>query len=152
MHHHHNHQEEICWPEGLGIKKTKQREEVFHILINATEPLSAQEIYQRLLTSSDEHTNYAVSTIYRILSAFEEKELVIKSSVPNGETALYEWNRGHKHYAICLSCHKHIPLSRCPFEHANLEKIPLEDTGDGFTITGHRVELYGYCKDCGQNH
>ena len=37
---------ENIWPEG--IKKTKQREDVFRVLIEAKEPLSAIEIYNRI--------------------------------------------------------------------------------------------------------
>ena len=42
-----------------------------------------------------------------------------------------------------LECHKRIPLPSCPFAHVHLE----QDTGD-FTVTGHKLELYGYCKKC----
>ena len=59
-------------------------------------------------------------------------------------TVVYELNRGeHTHYAVCLECHKRIPLPSCPFAHVHLE----QDTGD-FTVTGHKLELYGYCKKC----
>lgn len=126
-----------------GIKWTKQRKDVYHILLEAKEPLSAQEIYNRIL-QQDEKTNYAVSTIYRILTAFEEKNMVLKSTLMGEDMALYEWNKGeHLHYAICLNCHKKIPLHSCPMEHHHMS---VEDAE--FTVTGHRVEVYGYCKDC----
>lgn len=128
-----------------GIKWTKQRKDVYHILVEATEPLSAQEIYNRIL-KQDVKTNYAVSTIYRILTAFEEKEMVLKSTLMGEDTAVYEWNRGeHHHYAICLNCHKKIPLKKCPMEHQHMS-VKDED----FTVTGHRIEVYGYCKDCNE--
>ena len=126
-----------------GIKWTKQRKDVYHVLTAAKEPLSAQEIYNRILRQ-DAHTGYAVSTIYRILSALEEKNLVLKSKLMDADTALYEWNKGeHQHYAICLNCHKKIPLKSCPMEHLHLPVNEVE-----FEVTGHRMEIYGYCKDC----
>ena len=68
----------------------------------------------------------------------------MKSTLMDGEMAYYEWSRGsHKHYAVCLRCHKMIPLKSCPFEHA--KTYPVED---GFCITGHKLELYGFCKSC----
>lgn len=40
-----------------GIKWTKQRKDVYHILIETGEPLSAQEIYNQYRATSD---NYIV--------------------------------------------------------------------------------------------
>ncbi len=133
-----------------GIKWTKQRKDVYEVLLEAKEPLSAVQIYNHI-EKTDTSGNYAVSTIYRILTAFEEKGMVTKSNWMGDGTLVYELNKGeHTHYAVCLSCHKRIPLHACPFEHMHLhteeEHHELED--DGFTVTGHKLELYGYCKTC----
>lgn len=127
-----------------GIKWTKQRKCVYQVLDEATEPLSAVQIYQRIEREYDDAAGYAVSTIYRILTSFEEHGFVEKTTWMGDGTAVYELNRGgHTHYAVCLSCHKRIPLPSCPFAHVHME----QDTGD-FTVTGHKLELYGYCKEC----
>lgn len=124
------------------MKRTKQREEIFRILAGASQPVSAADIYNSLHESMN-GVNFAISTVYRTLTAFEEKGYVAKSTLPGEDMAYYEWNQGqHKHYAVCLRCHKLIPLKSCPFEHAKIE--PQED----FAITGHRLELYGYCNAC----
>lgn len=136
--------EEVQYPQGL--KWTKQRKSVYKVLWDAAEPLSALQIYQRVAAREAEE-QYAVSTIYRILAAFEEKELVEKTVWMEDGTIVYSLNRGgHTHYAICLKCHSRIPLHSCPFAHIHLEK-GMED----FTVTGHKLELYGYCKTCSQN-
>lgn len=132
---------EIIYPKG--IKWTRQRKDVYEVLHKASEPLSAVQIYQQI-AQSPEAGNYAVSTIYRILAAFEEKNLVNKTNWMGDGTIVYELNRGgHTHYAVCLECHKRIQLTDCPFAHVHLE----QDTED-FTVTGHKLELYGYCKTC----
>ena len=132
---------ENIWPEG--IKKTKQREDVFRVLIEAKEPLSAIEIYNRIQQQNGQ-VNYAISTIYRSLAVFEEKGLVEKSTLMGEDTAVYEWHHGdHKHYAICLKCHKLVPLAKCPFEH-----VKLDTSDENFTVTSHKLEIYGYCKKC----
>lgn len=129
------------YPQGL--KWTKQRKKVYDVLLVANEPLSAVQIYNRV-ERGNEDCDYAMSTIYRILASFEEKSLVNKTNWMGDGTVVYELNRGgHTHYAVCLECHKRIPLKNCPFAHVHLE----EDAGD-FTITGHKLEVYGYCKDC----
>ncbi len=128
------------YPEG--IKWTRQRKRVYDILKECHEPLNAVQIYQ--LVEKDLEETYAISTIYRILAAFEEKKLVTKSSFMDDGQMVYELNRGeHTHYAVCLECHKRIPLESCPFAHLHMEG----ENGD-FLITGHKLELYGYCKEC----
>lgn len=132
---------EIAYPQG--IKWTKQRKNVYAVLQEAAEPLNALQIYH-LAEELAEGGEYALSTIYRILSAFEEKGLVSKTTWMGDGTVVYELNRGeHIHYAVCLECHKRIALQGCPFTHVHLG----QETGD-FTVTGHKLELYGYCKDC----
>lgn len=133
--------EEIEYPEGL--KWTRQRKSVYRVLWAAAEPLSAVQIYNRMEKPED-GGEYAVSTIYRILAAFEEKGLLEKSTWMGEGTVVYELKRGgHTHYAVCLECHRRIPLQNCPFSHIHLEK----ETGE-FTVTGHKLELYGYCRNC----
>lgn len=134
-------EKDILYPKG--IKWTKQRKDVYHVLLAADEPLSAVQIYNRILVNSKEE-GYAVSTIYRILAAFEEKGFVEKSTFMGDGTVMYEWNKGgHTHYAVCLNCHKKVALQACPFEHLHLDT----DMGN-FMVTGHKLELYGYCKEC----
>lgn len=133
--------ENIVYPQGL--KWTRQRKSVYRVLWTAKEPLTANQIYQRAekLNAGEE---YAVSTIYRILAVFEEKELVEKAAWMEDGTVVYELRRGgHRHYAVCLGCHRRIPLQSCPFAHIHLEKETKE-----FYVTGHKLELYGYCKEC----
>lgn len=126
-----------------GLKWTKQRKSVYGILERSVEPLSAQQIYRELLRTEDRET-FAFSTVYRILSAFEDRGLVNRDIWPEDGTVFYSLNRGgHIHYAVCLDCHKRIPLAGCPFAHFH------PDTGaKDFTVTGHKIELYGYCREC----
>lgn len=129
-----------------GIKWTKQRKCVYRILYYANEPLNAVQIYKRI--GREAENDYAVSTIYRILAVFEERGLVNKTTWLGDGTVVYELDRGeHTHYAVCLECHKRIPLSDCPFAHMHLN-AGAED----FTVTGHKLELYGYCGECGKTH
>lgn len=131
----------LTYPQGL--KWTKQRKNVYKVLWDSAEPLSVTQIYH-LTEEAAGGQEYAPSTIYRILSAFEEKGLVEKTSWMGDGTAVYSLNRGgHTHYAVCLECHRRIPLRSCPFAHIHLEKETMD-----FTITGHKLELYGYCREC----
>lgn len=134
----------ISYPKGL--KWTKQRKHVYEVLAEATEPLTAVQIYHQV-EHVIEGNSYALSTIYRILTSFEEKNFIIKSNWMGDGTVVYELNRGeHTHYAVCLGCHSRIPLQQCPFEH-----IHLEENMNDFQITGHKIEVYGYCPKCKKN-
>ncbi len=143
---HHEHYDEIIdkfWPEGF--KKTKQRIDIFKILHASETPLSAAEIYNQLLADTSKE-QYAFSTIYRTLLAFEKAGIVTKSVLSTEDNAIYELSLGtHKHYAICLSCHKKFPIKACPM-HIISEEV--NQTLPDFRITGHQLEVYGYCRDC----
>lgn len=131
----------IEYPQG--IKWTKQRKAVYSILTEEGEPLSAAQIYSRMLKNADK-AEYAISTVYRILSVFEEKGYVERSHFLDDGTVVYQWKKdGHTHYAHCLGCHKRVALASCPFEHLHLD-TEMND----FEIMGHKLELYGYCRDC----
>lgn len=145
-----------------GLKWTKQRKRVYEILRDAMEPLSAAQIYARM--EAWEQEKYAVSTIYRILAAFEENMLVDKTTWMGEGTVVYELKRpGHVHYAVCLDCHRRIPLENCPL-HMSASHIhtasdgshssgaPSDAETDDFTVVSHKIELYGYCKDCKAKH
>lgn len=127
-----------------GFKRTRQREDVYRILEQAQAPVTAQEIYKVLVLDQSAEGQYALSTIYRVLNAFEEQHLIKKSFLPGEDMARYELDKNiHEHYAVCLKCHKRIPINQCPFEGGGIHVAE-----EGFAITGHRIEIYGYCKAC----
>ncbi len=133
----------IEYPRVPGLKWTRQRKSVYRVLWEASEPLNAIQIYN-LAERDARAEEYAVSTVYRILAVFEEKELVEKNVWMGDGTVAYALNRGlHTHYAVCLECHRRIPLQGCPFAHMH-----MDSAAEGFTVTGHKLELYGYCREC----
>ena len=85
---------DISYPKGL--KWTKQRKCVYQVLEEATEPLSAVQIYNRI-EKEHEGSDYAVSTIYRILATFEEHGMVEKTTFMGDGTVVYELNRHGSH-------------------------------------------------------
>ncbi|NYB75812.1 transcriptional repressor [Sedimentibacter hydroxybenzoicus DSM 7310] len=124
-----------------GIKKTKTREAVLSVLEHAEKPLSAMDICMEIEKTGE---NIWLSTVYRILELFIKKDIVNKISVMNNEMAVYELNRFiHKHYAVCMDCHKIIPMNNCP-----MEKFVPKIEDNEFHVIGHNVEVYGICRDC----
>ena len=69
------------WPEG--VKKTKQRIDIYKVLYLADEPLSAAQIYSALNEKASKEM-YAFSTVYRNLLAFEKAGMIEKSVLTSG--------------------------------------------------------------------
>ena len=131
------------WPEG--VKKTRQRVDVYKGLYEAKAPLSAAEIVAALNKDAAKEM-YAFSTVYRNLLAFEKAGIVVKNVLSTEDNALYELKQGtHKHYAVCLMCHAKIPIKTCPLHEISHD---LEKSIPDFEVTGHQLEIYGYCKEC----
>ena len=131
------------WPEG--IKKTRQRMDIFEILYASDLPLSAIEIYSEI-TKKHPEDMYAISTVYRNLLAFEKAGVISKSVLSTEDNAVYELkNKKHRHYAVCLKCHKKFAINACPL---HVIEDDIAASVPGFDITGHNLEVYGYCKDC----
>ncbi|HVJ49374.1 transcriptional repressor [Desulfitobacterium sp.] len=125
-----------------GVKRTKHRKAILEILEGTDSPLTADEIF---LTLKEKSTSIWLSTVYRTLEMLTEKEVVLKSTSMGEDKARYEIKHDeHHHRFVCVGCHKMIPLLDCPLE--GFEK-KLKDKMD-FDVTGHNLEIYGYCHDC----
>lgn len=125
-----------------GIKNTKQRRLVFEILNVSQTPLTAEQIY---FEAKKTDQLMSLSTVYRVVDLFVEKEMIQKSSFSNEHKANYMIvNANHKHHLFCMSCKKMLPLKECPIH--QLETALEKSTN--YQIMGHKLELYGYCPNC----
>ena len=118
-----------------GLKNTRKRCVIVEVLLNADTPMCAEDIYNAVCSE-----NMSLSTVYRTLELLCECSVVKKENILDGDKMFYELADGkHHHYAVCLRCGKLIHVDVCPVHNANVRE---------FTVTGHKLELYGYCKDC----
>lgn len=125
-----------------GLKNTKHRAEILDILKHSDQPVSAEQIFTEMLYRN---INVNFSTVYRILDALCEKDLITKLNVEGGSGALYEFNSMlHRHHLICLGCRKIISLDYCPL--GNYEQTLAKNTD--YVISGHKLDVYGYCPEC----
>lgn len=123
-----------------GLRLTNQRKRVFEVMSEAKLPLNAEEIFLKLLEQDDV---ISLSTVYRILELFVEKEIVLKSHLSENK-ASYVIKHGHKHYLTCLNCKKVIEIEGCP-----VPKIEATiQTNTNFLVTSHKLEFYGLCPEC----
>lgn len=125
-----------------GLKNTKHRNSILNEIEKCDQPISAEQIFLRL---KDKYISINLSTVYRVLDTLVEKNLVIKSSITGDTKALFEPYRiEHKHHLVCIRCKKMFSVDGCPFE--EYEKMLHEKIG--FDVKGHKLEIFGYCKDC----
>ncbi len=123
-------------------RTTRQKQLIMTVLHEAAVPLTAGEIYARCVRRQP---NLAKSTVYRNLEAMHGRGEVSAGLLESGERFYAEAEpHTHKHYMICKGCNARLDLPACPME--ELEKEIARR--DGFTVTEHVIQLYGYCRDC----
>lgn len=127
-----------------GMNKTKSKVSILLELSRSMEPLSAQQIHEQL-DSCD------LSTVFRTLSQFKEKELVREVNLEEGfirfELVLdaRDEHQHHHHYVRCRTCGKIDQIEDCDL--SVLEKAVARL---GFTQLEHRLEFSGFCTKCSQ--
>jgi len=126
-----------------GQKLTKQRLAIIRVLNESELPLTAEEIFLRVKEGNE---NTSLATVYRNLKNLVSAGLVVKSGLLDDKVQYRLQSAPHSHNLVCLGCHKVIQLSQCPLD-CLTETIGQKE---GFTVTEHRMELYGYCTDCGK--
>jgi len=125
-----------------GVKSTRHRYAMLELLEKSKSPLTVEELFILL---KEKTSSINLSTVYRTLETFASKNLVIKSNRVDDGKARYELNHHeHKHHLFCVSCHKLIAIEECPI--GELQQI-LKKKID-FDVTGHNLEIYGYCHNC----
>lgn len=126
--------------KAKNLRVTKQRRQILQILEIENNPISAEEIYNKLKDLS----NMDLSTIYRNLNILEDKNILLKTTNIDGISYYQLNNDQHKHFVTCNICHKKFLIENCPIH--ELEDSIEKETG--FMITGHNFEFTGICPAC----
>jgi Fur family transcriptional regulator, ferric uptake regulator len=127
-----------------GLKVTLPRLKILEILEhNPTRHMSAEEIYKRLLDSSED---IGLATVYRVLTQFEGAGLVSRHHFEDG-MAVFEINHGtHHDHIVCMDCglvEEFVDAEIETRQNSIAQRL-------GFTIQEHSLVLYGRCQrtDC----
>jgi len=125
-----------------GLKNTKHRNSILQLVKNSDQPVTAEDIFLRL---KEDSVSINLSTVYRILDALVSKNLIVKTNITGDSRTFFELSHAeHTHHLVCIGCKKMFSVDGCPLD--DYEKALHDRTG--FDITGHKLELYGYCRDC----
>ncbi|WP_139492571.1 Fur family transcriptional regulator [Brevibacillus dissolubilis] len=122
-----------------GFKYTGKREEIIRICAKEKRYLSAKDIMERM---KENYPTLSFDTVYRNLSTFVELGILEETELEGeGKYRLTCTTHGHHHHVICTGCGKTTTLASCPM--TVIPQIPTD-----FTVTGHKFEVYGTCKEC----
>lgn len=126
--------------EARGLRLTDQRRTIADVLETATDHPDVEELYAR---ASAKDPRISLATVYRTVKLFEESGILEKHDFGDGR-ARYETAGGDHHdHLIDLQTGDVIEFIDPDIE-ALQEKIAAKL---GYTLKGHRLELYGVKKD-----
>jgi Fe2+ or Zn2+ uptake regulation protein len=124
-----------------GHRVTGPRQAILNILTHEHGPFTSEEMHARLKKGACD-----LVTVYRVLAAFEEMNLVRRCDFGDGSYR-YEFNTGehHHHHIICRVCHGVQVLEFCAAD--SLERLARQM---GYTNVTHTLEIFGVCVKCQQ--
>jgi Fur family ferric uptake transcriptional regulator len=125
-----------------GLKTTLPRLKVLSILESSqVRHMSAEDVYKILLAEDE---SIGLATVYRVLTQFEDADLVIRHNF-EGDRAVFELNdEGHHDHMVCVTCGNVIE-----FIDPRIEELQEKVANDhDFDIQDHSLTLYGVCERC----
>lgn len=121
------------------VSYTKQRYAVFSVL-KGNEPLDVATLVSRLRHLMDR------ASVYRTIRLFEQIGLVQR--IYNGwkyRLELSDMFQTHHHHMTCLRCGTIYSVHNEPTIERAIQQIASNEL---FILTGHTLELQGYCHSC----
>jgi Fur family zinc uptake transcriptional regulator len=122
-----------------GYKYTEKRKDLISLFAREKRYLSAKDVQEAL---KEQYPGLSFDTIYRNLTTFVEIGLLEETEWEGEKKFRFTCSHNeHHHHLICLSCGGTKSIHKCPMEVLNSEL-------NGFDVTGHKFEVYGYCNEC----
>ena len=127
-----------CRTTGLAL--TPQRLAIFrHLAATDTHP-SAEALHAAVRR---ELASVSLATIYKTLDTLADIGAVRPVS-RLGTRGRWDANLAPHHHLVCTQCGAIIEFENCDIEHLQ-DQVAARH---GFTISTHKLELYGRCKQC----
>ena len=101
--------------------------------------VSIEQLFAKL---RERDPRISIPTVYRSIKLLVESELIVPRQF--GERTLYEASGHHHDHLICTGCGSIVE-----FENRTIEQLQLRVARQHrFTVTSHKMELYGQCARC----
>jgi Fur family ferric uptake transcriptional regulator len=127
---------------GQGLKSTSQRDSILKTFVDASQHLSAEELYARVKKT---HPRIGYATVYRTLKLLAGAGMAEERRFEDGFTR-YEFkaSKSHHDHLICTRCGEIVE-----FENERIEELQQDMARkNGFQVQSHKLEIYGLCSVC----
>jgi len=124
-----------------SLRITSPRLAMLQILAEASNPLSAEEIYEQAGDGTLD-----LVTVYRNLESLDNAGIVQRHPLERGRSLYALTTPGHHHHhVICRHCGKIERLPSC-----DTSRLEAAARSQGFSNLTHVMEIYGVCPLCSQ--
>lgn len=127
--------------EASGQRFTEQRAAIFRYLAATDVHPTADEVFLEVRRTLPA---ISLATVYKSLETLVGCGLAVKLTYAD-HSARYDGRTDPHHHARCTVCGGVFDL---PGEIAPSQIESLRRDATGFTVTGYRLELTGYCSQC----
>lgn len=124
-----------------NLRHTEQRNIILEECLRSKKHFSAEEIYSIIRKKNPE---IGIATVYRTLKLLHESGICSELVFDDGITRYEPVKEEHHDHLICEKCGKIVEIVSPVIEDMQME---IADR-NGFTITRHRLEIYGKCQAC----
>jgi Fur family ferric uptake transcriptional regulator len=122
------------------LKSTSQRDAIIDALLAVSGKHVTIEELLNAVRKKNPNVGYA--TVYRTLMLLVDAEIVSQRHFGEGQSLFELADEHHHDHIICTQCNRIIE-----FENENIERLQEKVAEQfKFTLSGHRMELYGICE------
>ena len=129
--------------ETKGLRMTDQRRIIASVLEESDDHPDVEALYERASAQDD---GISLATVYRTVKLFEEAGILDRLEFGDGRARYEDAERDHHDHLIDLTTGEVIEFVDAEIE-ALQEKIAAKF---GYTLKGHRLELYGVLRTRGK--
>ena len=132
----------ISYLRNNNLKWSKQRDYLIDIFLSANGHVTADELYK---VAQKKYPQIGYATVYRTLKLLANCGIATAARFGH-KSARFEMSRSDHHHdhLVCTECGGIIEFKSDQIE--NMQETVARKKG--FTITHHKLVLYGICKSC----
>ncbi len=127
--------------EDTGHRFTEQRAAVYRFLSSTTSHPNADEVFQEV---RGDVPGISLATVYKSLETLVSCGLAAKLTYSDG-SARYDARTDPHHHARCVVCGRVMDV---PGSFSEEDLLAFGRELRGFSVTGYRLELTGFCGRC----
>jgi Fur family ferric uptake transcriptional regulator len=123
------------------LKRSEQREVILDTFLRSERHLSVDDLLHLV---QKRRADIGRTTVYRTLKLLQSAGLAQELALDGQSRFEREYKREHHDHFICKTCGEIFE-----FSNADIERIQDEIAAEiGFTIEGHRHQIFGFCRNC----